>query len=75
MLISNVPYVNMKWNTIILDKWNGTKQTNSVALSPRANYTDWSTATCRRILVSTFVDREVSRGSEMVLEGLIMYSV
>jgi hypothetical protein len=36
--------------------------TNSVALSPKANYTDWSTATCRRNLVPTFVDREVSRG-------------
>jgi hypothetical protein len=35
------------------------KKTNSVALSPRANYT---TATCRRNLVSTFVDRGVSRG-------------
>jgi hypothetical protein len=32
------------------------KQTNSVALSPRA------TAICRRNLVPTFVDREVSRG-------------
>jgi hypothetical protein len=29
------------------------KQTNSVALSPRANYTDWATATCRRNLMST----------------------
>jgi hypothetical protein len=38
------------------------KKRNSVALSPRANYTDWSTATCRRNLVSTFVDRGVSRG-------------
>jgi hypothetical protein len=38
------------------------KQTNSVALSPRANYTDWSTSTYRRKLVSTFVDRGVSRG-------------
>jgi hypothetical protein len=35
---------------------------NSVAFSPRANYTDWSTATCQRNLVPTFVDREVSRG-------------
>jgi hypothetical protein len=35
---------------------------NSVALSLRANYTDWSTATCQRNLVSTFVDRGVSRG-------------
>jgi hypothetical protein len=38
------------------------KQTNSVALSPRANYTDWATAICRRNLVPTFVGRGVSRG-------------
>jgi hypothetical protein len=38
------------------------KQTNSVALSPQANYTDLATATCRRNLVPTFVDRGVSRG-------------
>jgi hypothetical protein len=38
------------------------KQTNSVALNPQANYTNWSTATCRRNLVSTFVDRGVSCG-------------
>jgi hypothetical protein len=37
-------------------------QTNSLALSPQANYTDWSTATCRRNLVPTFEDRGVSRG-------------
>jgi hypothetical protein len=37
------------------------KQTNSVAFSPRANYTDWSTPICRRNLVPTFVDSEVSR--------------
>jgi hypothetical protein len=39
-----------------------TKKTNSVAPSPQANYTDWSTATCRRNLVPTFVDRGVSGG-------------
>jgi hypothetical protein len=33
-----------------------------VALSPQANYTDWATATCRRNLVLTFVDRGVLRG-------------
>jgi hypothetical protein len=33
-----------------------------VALSPRANFTDWATATFRRILIPTFVDREVSSG-------------
>jgi hypothetical protein len=31
-------------------------------LSPRSNYTDWATAACRRNLVPTFVDREVSLG-------------
>jgi hypothetical protein len=36
------------------------KQTNSVTFSPQANYIDWSTATCRQILVPTFVDRGVS---------------
>jgi hypothetical protein len=30
--------------------------TKSVALGPQANYTDWATTTCRRNLVSTFVD-------------------
>jgi hypothetical protein len=34
----------------------------SVALSPQVNYTDWSTATCRRNLVPTFANRWVSRG-------------
>jgi hypothetical protein len=38
------------------------KETNSVALSPRANYTDWATATCWRNLVPTSADRGVSRG-------------
>jgi hypothetical protein len=40
----------------ILDK------TNSVAFSPQANYTDWATVTCWRILVPTFVDRGVTHG-------------
>jgi hypothetical protein len=35
---------------------------NSVALSPKASYTDWATATYHRNLVPTFVDRGVSRG-------------
>jgi hypothetical protein len=48
-----------KWNKAEVEE---TKQTNSVALSPRANYTDWSTATCQRNLMSTFVDRGVSLG-------------
>jgi hypothetical protein len=37
-------------------------KTNSVAFSPRANYTDWGTATCPSNLVPTFADRGVSRG-------------
>jgi hypothetical protein len=37
-------------------------KTNSVALGPQANYTDWATATYRRNLVPTFVDTGVSRG-------------
>jgi hypothetical protein len=44
--------------------WDKTKQnkTNSVAVSPRAKYTDWAIATCRRNLVPTFVDRGLSHG-------------
>jgi hypothetical protein len=38
-----------------------TTNTNSVALSPQASYTDWATATGLRILVPTFVDRGVLR--------------
>jgi hypothetical protein len=41
---------------------NRMSQNHSVALSPQANYTDWATATCRRNLVPTLVDRGVSRG-------------
>jgi hypothetical protein len=37
-------------------------KTNSMALIPQANSTDWATATCRRNLMPTFVDRRVSRG-------------
>jgi hypothetical protein len=33
-----------------------------MAFSLQANYTDWATATCRRNLVPTIVDRGVSRG-------------
>jgi hypothetical protein len=38
------------------------EQTNSVAFSPQAKYTDWATATFWRNLVPTFADRRVSRG-------------
>jgi hypothetical protein len=37
-------------------------KTNSVAFSPQANYIDWATATCRRNLMPTFVDRGMSLG-------------
>jgi hypothetical protein len=43
-------------------KFDIKQKTNSVALCPQANYTDWVTATCRRNLVPAFVDRRVSRG-------------
>jgi hypothetical protein len=48
-----------RWNTTLTPKSN---KTNSMALSPQANYTDWATATCRRNLVPTFVGRGVWRG-------------
>jgi hypothetical protein len=41
--------------------------TNSVALSPQENYTDCATATCRRNLVPTFVDRRGVAWSETEL--------
>jgi hypothetical protein len=41
---------------------NNNNKTNSLALSPQANYTDWATATCRRNLVPTLADRGVPRG-------------
>jgi hypothetical protein len=53
-------YMYVKPNNSFTNKTN--KKTNSVALSPRANYADWGTTTCRRNLVPTFVDRGVSRG-------------
>jgi hypothetical protein len=55
------PQMSPTSSRLVLNFKNQTK-TNSVALSPRANYTDWATATCRRIIVPTFVDRGVSRG-------------
>jgi hypothetical protein len=41
---------------------NSSNITNSVALSPQANYTDWAIATCLRNIVPTFVDKGVSCG-------------
>jgi hypothetical protein len=55
---AQIPFTNKQTN-----KWtNKTNKTNSVALSWGVNYTNWATATCRRNLVPTFVDRGVSRG-------------
>jgi hypothetical protein len=51
-----------QYNTQIHKSHTHYTKTNSVALSPRANYTNWATATCRRNLKPTFVDRRVSRG-------------
>jgi hypothetical protein len=53
--------------TAVMNIWNRIKSMEcldyiSVAFSPQANYTDWATATFRRNLVPTFVDRGVSRG-------------
>jgi hypothetical protein len=45
-----------------IHEWINKQKKNSLAISPRANYTNWATATCQRNLVSTFVDRGVSRG-------------
>jgi hypothetical protein len=50
-----------EWNTFRLSSF---KQTNSVAFSLQANYTDWATATCWRNLVPAFADRGVSRGQQ-----------
>jgi hypothetical protein len=53
-------------NVNLLTLWDDcmyvSDKTNTVSLSPQANYTDWATPTCRRNLVPTFADRGVSRG-------------
>jgi hypothetical protein len=63
------PYLNTKLRKILTAQtvpltslnWNQTK-TNSVALSPHVNYTNWAAATCWRNLVPAFVDRGVPCG-------------
>jgi hypothetical protein len=37
-------------------------KTHSVSFIPQVKYTDWATATGRRILMETFADRVVSPG-------------
>jgi hypothetical protein len=59
-LCSYISTASALWSLSIQNQTN--KQTNSVALSPQAKYTDSATDTCRRNLVPTFVDRGVSRG-------------
>jgi hypothetical protein len=54
--------INKDVGEILFEVVEWMKKSNSVALSPRANYTDWATATCWRNIVPTFVDRRVSRG-------------
>jgi hypothetical protein len=54
-------YVGRKQRSCKVNKTKN-KKTNSMDLSPQANYTDWATAICRRNLVPTFVDRGVSCG-------------
>jgi hypothetical protein len=49
------------WRWCITLRNTGVLDCVSVALSPQVNYTDWVTATCRRNLVPTFVDRGMSR--------------
>jgi hypothetical protein len=49
-------------------------KTNSVALSPQANSTDWATATCRWNLVPTFADRGMSRGQHGVSPAVVNLS-
>jgi hypothetical protein len=50
-------------------------KTNSMALSPQANYTDWATATCQRNLVPTFVDRGASHGQHRTIPTVVNLSI
>jgi hypothetical protein len=63
------------WKRIVMTITNS--KTNFVALSPRANYTDWATATCWWSLVPTLADRGVSRGqrSGSPTEPLLFFQV
>jgi hypothetical protein len=51
-----------------------TSWSNFVALSPQANNTEWATATFRRNLVPTFVDRWVSHGQRGASPAVINLS-
>jgi hypothetical protein len=43
----------------------------SVAFSPQANYTNWTTADGRRILTPTIADRGVSRGQRGIFPTVV----
>jgi hypothetical protein len=65
ILVSNYTATSL-WNNWHTTCWNtndkNNKHTNSMALSPQANYTDWAATFHQQNLVPTFVDRGVSRG-------------
>jgi hypothetical protein len=50
----NLSGIKSQWYSQHLVSTQNRLSTNSVALSPQANYTDWATATCRRNLVHNF---------------------
>jgi hypothetical protein len=58
--------------TPLLDR--DTKQTNSLAFSPQANYTDRATNTCWRNLVPTSADRGVLHGQRGVSHTVVNLS-
>jgi hypothetical protein len=61
MVEVHIPVNDNQYFTLLVN-WNHfTLTTNSMALSPRVNYTDRVTATSRRNLVPTFADGGVSR--------------
>jgi hypothetical protein len=64
LTISNLTSFQFSVSTCKLGSWitDWFLQTNSVAFSPQANYTDWATTTCWRNLVPTFVVRGMSCG-------------
>jgi hypothetical protein len=77
-LITNIDRVNTYWEykgnmfNCLNSGWQ--KQTNSVALSPWPNYTDWATSTCGQNSVPTFVDRGVLRGQRGLSPTVVNFS-
>jgi hypothetical protein len=58
---SNWSPEKLQWTAVLIINFrrncSKTNKTNSVALSPQANYTDWATAICWRNLEPAFADR------------------